>query len=331
VTAPGPAGPPVEYEPALVEAAVLVAAGSDARRPELRQGRDACYAVADPDAREEAFRALFAGWFERLGLGAPLQTALAEQPGLARVVERCVVAGVAGAAVEGGELHGAGAMPGPPVALLRMRPRTLADPGEALAFFRRELTHLGDLVDPAFGYATEPLGGSPGAGPEALLRGRYRVAWAVSVAGRLAQRGWLRPGEAAARQREFAAAFAMLGSRAAEVFARVWDGTVATHAALSALAREPERTLGVAGRGPGPGERCPVCGGPTHAFVADPARLPAPVLARLRASLPRWRPDDGLCQQCADLFAARAGVLAAAPRPALAEHGSPEPREAPAT
>jgi hypothetical protein len=295
----------VEYEPALVEAAVLLAAGPDDRHPELRAGRDACYAVADPEFRDLAFRALFARWFERLGLGAPLAAALREAPAVAEGVGRCVVAATAPGGPEGGELSPVPRAGEGPVALLRVRPRTLGDPAEALACFRRELLHLADLLDPAFGYDPASLRESRGSLRAALLRERYRVLWAVSVAARLARRGWLPDGELAERRAEFSVAFPMLGLAAEDAFARLLAGGARTHAELLALAREPARLLGSLGRGPAPGERCPACGGPTHAFVPDSAGLPTAVLARLRADIPGWTPADGVCRQCADLYAAR--------------------------
>jgi hypothetical protein len=312
-----PAVPPVEYEPALVEAAVLLAAGPDHRHPELRAGRDACYAIADPESRDLAFRALFARWFERLGLAAPLAAALRGEPVVARGVARCVVVATAPGGLEGGELYGAPPAGERPIALLRVRPRTLADPAQALAGFRRELLHLADLLDPAFGYDPASLRTPQGALPPALLRERYRVLWAVSVAGRLARRGGLPEDELAARRAEFTAAFPMLGSAGEAGFRRLLDGGARTHPELLALAREPERLLGAPWRGPVSGAPCPVCGRRLHAGVPDPAALPAPVLARLRAG-GRGRAEDGVCRLCADLCAAGTG-------PATASAGVAEP------
>lgn len=301
-----PPPPPVEYEPALVEAAVLLAAEPDDRHPDLRAGRDACYAVADPELRDLAFRALFARWFERLGLDVALATALRGERAVARGIARCVVAAAAPGAPEGGELY-AVTRPGEgPVALLRVRPQTLADPASALACFRRELLHLADLLDPAFGYDPASLRESQGALPPVLLRERYRVLWGVSVAARLARRGWLPERELAARRVEFSVAFPMLGVAAEDAFGCLLAGPAPAHAELLALARDPGRLLGSCRPGPAPGERCPACGGPTHAFVPDPAGFPAPVLARLRARIPGWTPGDGVCRQCADLYAAQA-------------------------
>lgn len=305
---------PIEYEPPLVEEAVLVAIRGRAEEPQLRADRDALYAIGDSEEREQAFRAFHAAWFERLGLDAVVDEALREQPAVRAGAGRCLVSLARARRDEGAELFVAASADAPEPArrtlVLRLRPASLAEPDRLRPFLRRELLHVADMLDPRFGYAPRASGPDAGRLPDGLFRERYRVLWDTLVDGRLARLDWAPPGRRAERLREFAAAFPMLGDRLEEAFDRFFGGDPRTHADLVRFAAEPERALGLDRSGPHAGERCPLCGSPTHAFELDPERLPEPMRELIRRGFPGWDPADGLCRQCADLYRARVGLAA---------------------
>jgi hypothetical protein len=221
----------IDYEPALLEAAVLTAAGDDRA---FHDAREPLYAIADVEVREAAFVALHTGWFERLGLDRTLPEALAERPGVAPACARCVVVRAGAPAAEAADLLVA--PPGPPTLLVRLTPETLAAPERARALLRRELLHVADMLDPGFGY--EP--GLPPSGGGRLLDDRraerYRVLWAACVDGRLAAEGRAPATARAERLREFTRAFPELGAAAGTVFQRFFDAPGRTHDDLVALA-----------------------------------------------------------------------------------------------
>ncbi len=224
-----------EYEPALVEAAVLAALRGHPDEPALHEERDALYGIADPDAREMAFAGLHARWFERVGLGEPLRKALAERPEIAERCGRGIVARAPAARVEGADLLVA--PPARPTLLLRLTPETLSARERAVRLLRHELLHVADMLDPGFGY--EPR---LGAGAPLLDSGRqerYRVLWDASVEGRLVRSGLAPSTVRAERLREFTRAFPALGLRAAAAFDRFFDGPRCTHAELAAAAGAP--------------------------------------------------------------------------------------------
>lgn len=309
----------LEYEPALVEEAVLVVIRGQAGEPELRTRRDALYTVADPDAREAGFRALHADWFSRLGLAEAVAERVREQPSIPAGARRGLVVLARSRRDEGADLLVAPGTDGRGEAertlLLRLRPETFGAPDRLRALLRHELLHVADMLDPGFGYATLRPGSTGGALPDALLRERYRVLWDALIDGRLVRWGWAAPGVESERRREFAAAFPMLDPHAEAVFARVFGGTLGTHAALMAVAGEPETALGGVRHGRHAGERCPVCESPTHVFQPEAERLPAGVHDGIRRSLPGWEPADGLCRQCADLYLVRLPATAREARP----------------
>jgi hypothetical protein len=249
VTDPGTPGLPIEYEPALVEAAVLAALRGRPGEPAFRAERDPLYAIAEPEARETAFRTLHGRWFEVLGLGAVLDRALREQPAVATRASRCVVIRARSPGEEGGDLLvAAGAGPGPPTrtVLLRLRPESFLDPEGLRTRLRREILHVADVLDPAFGYTPH---WPPAAGPlpPGLVRERYRVLWDTVVDGQMVRRGWAGPALRWERFHEFVATFPVLGARAGEIFGRLFDGP-ARHADLVALALDPGLARGSSGQ-----------------------------------------------------------------------------------
>lgn len=309
--------PAVEYEPELVEEAVLAFLRGHPRERGFRRERDRLYETRDPDAREAAFRGFHATWFERLDLGQPILRALGEQPAIGAAAQGCRIGMARVRQEEGAELFvgregaGGGAADRRWI-VVRLRPETLTDPQVLLQFLRHEFFHIADMLDPRFGY--EPQLPQPAAGPahEQLLRDRYRVLWDAAIDGRLAGLGRAPDSVRAERLRDFVRTFPMLGARTEEAFARSFDGAACTHADLVAFATNPGAVIGSClpnpqppTPGPHPGERCPLCRFPTHAFEPDPASLPEDVVVLIRQDFPAWDPGHGLCRQCADLYRSR--------------------------
>lgn len=311
----------IEYEPELVEEAVLAAMRGCREAGEFRVSRDTLYLIPDAEERETRFRAFHTAWFERLGLGEVIAETVRERPSIPAKTDRCLVTLAPSHRDEGAELFvatraAAAGSATQRTAVLRLRPESLTERDRLRTFLRHELLHLADMLDPQFGY-TPGLTLEAGRLPDAVFRERYRVLWDTYVDGRLQRRGWAPPGARAERLQEFATAFPMLGERTGETFERLFEASPHTHADLVAFAAEPERALGRRRRGPHPGERCPLCGSPTYAFEPEPEGFPRALRERIRRSFPAWDPADGLCRQCADLYraAAGAGAPGGTPRP----------------
>jgi hypothetical protein len=317
----------LEYEPGLVEEAVLRAVRGHPRERGFRRERDRLYEIKDPEGREAAFRQLHADWFERLELGEPIALALREQPAIGAGTRGCRIALARSRQEEAAELFVRAGGGGPPDSdrrwvVVRLRPEALIAGEALLQFLRHELFHIADMLDPGFGY--EPQLPASGIGPahERLLRDRYRALWDATIDGRLARLGRAPASARADRMRDFLRAFPMLGEGTEASFLRFFHGLACTHDDLLAFATNP---VGVArscapgprpatepagklpAPGPTPGERCPLCRFPTHAFEPDPLGLPAGTVGAIRGDFPHWEPAHGLCLQCADLYRVRGG------------------------
>lgn len=290
----------VEYEPRLVEEAVLLTVVGHEGERAFHRERDRLYEIADSEVREAAFRALHAAWFERLNLGREVVQALGERPLVAAGIDRYLVASARSGRDEIAELFvatEAGALRR--TVVLRVRPARLLDPVRLRAFLRRELLHVADMLDPAFGYEPRLPPSEGGPAHERLVKDRYGVLWDAYVDGRLARLGWAPPGTRAERLAAFRRAFPMLGERAEAAFDHFFGAEALRHADLVAFAAR--------------GGRCPLCRFPTHAFELEPDRLPLGVQERIHEGFPEWEPVAGLCLQCADLYRSRAEPAAAPP------------------
>ena len=294
----------VELDPALVEEAVLVAIereGSE-RRYRYRRERDPIYEIEDLEDRERRFRDLDAQWFAALHLGQPVSSLLRESDAVLSGVSKCLVLKAERGKEEGADLYESRSKvpsDGRPVLVLKLTPRSLLDFARAELFLRRELLHVEDMLDPSFAYVRDLPGIEGGPSHENLLKSRYRVLWDTTVDGRLHARGKLPPEAKALRQREFIETFVALGPEAASCFDKFFRGPRPRHLELVAFAMTPGGRESSSGR-------CPLCGFPTTAFHENPERLEARLVTTIQNEFPRWRPAEGICRQCADLYESRA-------------------------
>lgn len=305
----------IEYEPRFLDEVVRRAIGA---RPEARlyhRERERAYDEPDPEERGRAFEALDRSWYARLELEQVLRAALDEQPLVRQGVGRIAVGRPLRRQDTGAELLVRPPEAGAPTSsgrLLRLliAPETFLADEHVLTFLRRELLHVADMLDPAFGY--EPTLPATTAGPthQRLLRDRYRVVWDVVVDGRLVRAGHLPAETRTQRTGEFAAAFPGLDDAdAAATFDRFFDDPAPTHAAIVEFVTRP------AARGNPMAGTCALCGFPSADPDPDPDGLLDAAGGELARDFPDWRPADGCCRQCGDLY--RSAVLSRAAAAAL--------------
>ncbi len=186
-----------------------------------------------------------------------------------------------------------------PVLVVRLRPESFLEPETLLGLLRREILHVADMLDPGFGYEKRLPASEEGPSYDNILRDRYRAVWATTVDGRLFRQGFRPATVRETRRRDFARAFGPLGARAGEGFESWFDEPHPTHAAIVSYIRDPESARG---------GRCPLCRFPTAALDPRPERLSPVAVREIESDRPAWRPDQGLCAQCADLYLARAAL-----------------------
>jgi hypothetical protein len=299
----------ITYAPDLVEETVLLAertlGAADART--FRRERDPLYVLVDVERREADFRAFHLRWFARIGLHRAIEDIVVLRADILSRVAGCRVSRALSRRDEGADLlalspaiERAGGQR--PALALRLRPSALLEPATLGVFLTHELTHVADMLDPAFGYERTLAPSDDGPCGDNIRRDRYRVLWDVTIDGRLARRGLADARVRETRRQEFAATFAMLGDEGPRVFDDWFDRMEPTHRALAAFAQAPN---GMGSTNPADSGRCPLCHFPVATLDARPGRLSPSAQAIVHTEYPAWRPDQGLCAQCLDLYEAR--------------------------
>lgn len=298
---------PVEFHPRLVEEAVWAAVARIAGAGAFHRARESAYAVPDPEERESAFTRLQFEWFERLDIARPITTALREREAGLRAANRFLIGPATNGRSEGVELfvapHGECSI------VANLGPETLVDGPACLTLLRRELLHVADMLDPSFAYEPRLPPGAVGPAQERRLQDRYRILWKCSVDGRLLRWGLLGAAARDERMREFKSAFASLADEAGGCFDRLFLGPRPTHPELVRMAGDPEAGFGLQSRRPSSAGRCPLCGFPTFQLEPNPGGLPPEVQCAIASEFADWRPEHGICPQCADLYRFRPSVV----------------------
>jgi hypothetical protein len=294
----------LRYDEDFVEAAALVC--SSGRRPGIaplqivrfQRERERLYSILDPYERNTAFCRLHLDWFREWSLEKLLTDVLQEFALLPGLLKTLVFRKARGKRDEGAELYVNEA--GDRTGVVSMRPEHLEEEHRVTVYLRHELSHLQDMVDPAFGYAPELAVPQASVSQQRLARERYTVLWDTSIDGRLTGSG--RPTIANQQRRwiEFTNTFGFWPAGEQErVFNSIWNDPAPNHQALEALVCDPRQVHSSAG--PQPGGLCPLCGFPTFAWAA-PAALGETVCAAIGREFPHWSPEQGSCGRCLEVF-----------------------------
>jgi hypothetical protein len=294
---------PLEFHVRLVEEAVWAAILGHREAGKFHRERETPYAATDPEARERLFARFYFAWFDRLDLAGPIAAALQEQETALAPARRILFGPATTEKREGAELFVAG--PGEFSVVVTLRPQILVDRRACLTLLRRELLHIADMLDPAFAYEPRLPPSEVGPAHDRRLQDRYRVLWNCSVDGRLVRLGRIDPAARDDRLREFGRAFATLADAAGGCFDRLFSGPRPTHPELVEIAADPQAGFGLCPSRASSAGRCPLCGFPTVDLEPDPSLLPPDALRALASEFPAWRPELGICPQCADLYRSR--------------------------
>jgi hypothetical protein len=294
----------LRYDEDFVEAAVLLCTTgrrkgvSSLHIARFNREREKLYNVLDPDERNNAFFRLHLEWFREWGLEKLLTDPLQEFPLLLPALKLLAFRKSRGKNDDGTELYVNEA--GDRSGVVAMRPERLEREAELAAFLRHELTHLQDMVDPAFAYLPELPVSGPSLHQHRLARERYRLLWDVAIDGRLTRCNRDTIATKDQRWTEFAAGFAFWPEgRQQEVFDSLWTHPAPTHRILEELVCDPRQLQSTSG--PRPGTPCPLCGFPTFAW-ASVTTLADHTLSAIRSEFPHWTPEQGACARCSDIY-----------------------------
>ncbi len=244
----------IELDPQLLEGVVFQEIrrreqlGDQAVFRDYRDRVDALYDLPEDEDREIAFRDVHADFFGRLGMEQTVRNHLDEFPLLHQKLDRINFLKALTRKDEGAELfvrQDDGVDDGQHrVAVLRLRAEAFLDTQGFTMLMRRELYHVSDMVDPAFGY--EPDLGDTGddAAQKNLVRDRYRILWSLYIDSRLVCDGRALAAILQQGRGLLEKAFGCFGDQqASAVFEKVSNAKSLTHANLLALAKNCAPTL----------------------------------------------------------------------------------------
>ena len=303
----------IQYHPELLEQAVWLAARRDAlTESSLHATVDRIYELAPCDEREARFRRAFADWFTRLKLDRFLDEMLSHFEGVVERIDAGMVRPTPRRKSEGAELfvrHDAD-LPRRTL-VIQLCPESLTEPEIARDAMLRELQHVEDMLDEAFGYVPESIDGLPS--HQQVVRDRYRILWDIRVEAILNRRGLLKCAAKPRLWSLFERAFTFAGFQPTRaLFQTVWDHEGGSHAQMFTWAIEPRKWLLAemgqdhTGAQSGLGEPCPLCRFPTFDWCDWPNACDPRIEINIRETVPEWRPADGICRQCAETLEAGA-------------------------
>lgn len=300
--------PAVRYDPRLVEKALLAEIQQSGRRGDGRL-RDRYHELTEPlyaltpEARNEEFDTVNLRLFRECGLHRALEEALHGSP-LPEKIDEAVV--VDTEREESADLFQAGDRLR---IMIKLRAQNLVDAPYLHGLLNHEMQHIADMLDAEFRYDRNPLASSL---DEPILRERYRMLWDIYIDSRLVRGRRPTIGTKALRKKEFLALYRKFGQEKCEaVFEHLWARDRMTHPQLREYARDPRALLRAAGVEAAentvlPGSLCPICGFPTYHWVTDPGQIEAAVMDQIRQEAPDWKPEQGICERCLELWALRA-------------------------
>ena len=290
----------LEFDPRLMEGAVLLRISDHTQEAEFHQERERIYEIRDEEKRDQRFCELHQRWFVRLDLAHAVESALGDYPLLKRDTRGCRVMFAMFSKQEGADLYGTS----PATIVIKLRPLSLLDASTLLTFLRHEFMHLHDILDPCFAYQLELPQSEVGPTYDNLIRERYRVLWDTWIDGRLFRQNRASADVKQRRQAEFKATFSMLGEGWEAKFSQWFNWPVRRHEDLLAFALHPVSEHSQDHSQQIQTGRCPLCRFPSF-DLQNGWDLPPNTVQEIVADFPDWTSDQGLCRQCSDLYQAR--------------------------
>lgn len=296
---------PIRFEPYFIEEAVflrikqLESLGQKEQVHAFHRQRTHIYDSVGKDDQKQAFQNLNEAFFRDLGLNEGFCGYFQEFPLLQTSDIHVYVKSTYQKRQERSELFVDGSAR---TLILSLRVLQALDPEMLAPFLRHELMHISDMVDPDFQYDSNPTLGGTGQVEEELIRDRFRVLWNLYVSARLVGRGQTPFIPFNNLKGEFEKTFSHIDENEKAAVVKNFIGQKKwTQGELLQLARN-ERIHKPLGEG---GLRCPLCHFTSYEDKRVWTREHQPIVVEIHRDFPEWRPVEGLCSQCFDLYSSR--------------------------
>ena len=273
---------------------------------------DRIYELDDEDERSDGFVELNKEFFNTLGFSEVVRGVVNEFPEFHEKIEEIHIRKPTTMIEVGSDLVDERRK-----AVIRLFPEQFMDITHLRKFIRHELMHVVDMLGEKFGYKEGKLAKLPV--EETIVREKYKLFWDIFIDSRLEKRGKETVRSKDERFGEFEKLYARLpadGKKA--VFEGLWKEENLTHDKAVELAKDFTKLVAVYGgtlqegvkeakKVLIPGSPCPLCSFPTFNWL-DTASLDEQIIRLIKADLPDWQIDDGICDRCAECYTVRAGL-----------------------
>lgn len=297
----------IQYHPQLIEESVNVAVRHDeGLQNALHQVIDPIYELKDHAERESRFRLVYVNWFTRLKLDRFIDETLANFPNVVECVDEGFVRSASRSKSQRADLFVKQVSAEPYRSLvIQICPESLYAPDRIRDTLLRELQHVEDMLDEAFGYEPDLIDGFPS--QQQVARDRYCVLWDIRIEKILDREGLIARCNKLQLNRRFLKAFTTGGRSPSPVnLELLWETELATHAEILRRATgsfdwlcETKNTNKVR-QTISAGSQCPMCGFPTFDWFEVSDSRHERLGQMVRETVVAWTPGDGICRQCAE-------------------------------
>lgn len=314
----------LEYDPGLIEEVIFgelkarEANGDFSFSQEYHSSADPVYENFPFDERSVQFKKIEWEFFKKLDFSKVIKEIFDEFPELEGRAAGGVIARAVNPFDEGSYLSKG---MNQDVGQRRIVVKLLSDRFREIPYLkklvRHELMHASDMLNEAYGYRDERLGGNPM--EESIVKERYSTFWDIFVDGRLIRAGRETISDKESRYREFDALYKKIPDEVkSAVFNVLWQEESLTHDKILALAKDVNEVLRISGGLPVgqilkkkknifPGAQCPLCQFRTYHW-AENIEQDAYLVAAIKKDFPDWEAEDGVCGQCTEAYKVRVTV-----------------------
>lgn len=309
----------IEYDPGLIEEVIFgelkarEGKGDFALTAEYHSYTDPVYENFPLDERSSQFRKIEWDFFNKLGLPKFIKEIFDEFPDIEEKSAGGVVVKAKNLMDEGSNL-----IKGPHIeeckkrVVVKVLSERFGDLQYLKKLIRHELMHASDMLNSAFGYKDERLGGNPM--EESIVTERYRTFWDIRVDSRLIRDGRETVSDKENRYREFDSLYKKIPAEVkVAVFDVLWEDEKLTHDRILELARDVNKVVLISEGLPIgrqfakvkktllPGAQCPLCQFRTY-YWAENIEKESYLVGLIKKDFPDWEPEDGSCERCLEAY-----------------------------
>lgn len=302
------AQPKIEFGTDFIEETVFLAVHELERQGgqrklvrEFHEERSRCYEVLDKTDKNK-FEKFHSDFFNELGLRPFFYRIAADFPQLAERNDRFLIRRAYGRKSEGAELFVRGSVRTVVTALQTTR---ILDLNFLSGYLRHEWARISDMLDPAFEYDAYASLEADHEIEENLNRDRFKILWDLSIASRLLAKKAVSFLNMEDLRKQFERVFdAWLAEDRKAIYDTVTRAWPISQRVLIRFSAAGGRRR-VSALAP---VRCPLCHFTSYQLFNRWEDDRAAICAMVREDYPKWIPEEGMCEQCFELFRSRQKV-----------------------